>query len=83
MEIFKKSKWAVFTMAAPGQPGWHHVACKTPEVWNEVFSFYGFEVDIEMTNGIRAASTMVQRYIRQQGIVFRNSRYLPLKGTYD
>lgn len=83
MECFKKSKWAVFTMAEEGQGGHHHVAEMRPERWIDVFSFYGFEVDIDHTNGIREASTMTARYLRQQGIVFRNSRYLELQRKYD
>jgi hypothetical protein len=83
MEIFKKCKWAIFTMAVPGQPGWHHVNCRTPEYWVDVFTFYGFEVDVDITNKMRHASTMEMPYIRQHGICFRNTRYLDKLGTYE
>ncbi|AGS81145.1 hypothetical protein [Caulobacter phage Cr30] len=82
MELFKNARYAVFTMAEPGQPGHHHVNCRTPEYWVDVFTFYGFEVDIEETNKIREASTMTARYMRQQGVVFRNTRFHGYKGEY-
>jgi cyclopropane fatty-acyl-phospholipid synthase-like methyltransferase len=58
MQDFIKGKYALITFAPPGKPGHHHVNCKNPEYWIEVFKKYGFEYDEERTKHIREISTM-------------------------
>jgi hypothetical protein len=69
---FKKCRYVAMTHALPGQPGHHHVNCMNFEYWLGAFDSTGFEVLIDETNEMRKASTMTQRYIRQQGYLFRN-----------
>ena len=70
-----KCKYVLMTHAFPGQPGHHHVNCQTTEYWFHIMNAFGFTVDIEHTNAIRAASTMRERYIREQSIFLINRNY--------
>ena len=63
------------THALPGQPGHHHVNCQPIEYWVAVMQAFGFETDELHTNAIRKASTMKERYIRQQSLFLRNLNY--------
>lgn len=74
IETFKSCKYVAMTHALPGQPGHHHVNCKPFEYWLGVMEYNGFKVLIEGTNEMRKASTMKERYIRQQGYLFENGR---------
>ena len=69
---FKKCRYVIFTHAIPGQPGHHHVNCRTADYWLGVMEGNGFEVDVDTTNEVRQASTMKERYIRNTGLVFKN-----------
>lgn len=75
LETFEHCRYVCFTHAIPGQPGHHHVNCQNAEYWIGVMNARNFEVDIDLTNKVRAASTMKERYIRQTGLVFRNRRF--------
>jgi SAM-dependent methyltransferase len=72
IETFKTCKYVTMTHAFPGQGGHHHVNCMPPEYWVGAMEANGFELLINETNEMRKASTMAQRYIRQQGLIFRN-----------
>jgi hypothetical protein len=72
---FQSCKYVIMTHAFPDQPGWHHVNCQPTEYWVAVMQAFGFEVDVVETNNIREASTMNQRYIRQQSIFLKNLRF--------
>lgn len=74
VETFKSCKYIAMTHALPGQPGHHHVNCKPFEYWLGVMEYNGFKILVEETNQMRAASTMRERYIRQQGYLFENGR---------
>jgi len=63
------------THALPGQPGHHHVNCMPIEYWCGVMEAIGFKMLVEETNEMRKASTMRERYIRQQGYIFKNGRF--------
>jgi len=70
-----KCKYVIMTHAFPGQPGHHHVNCQSTEYWIHVMNAFGFTTDVEHTNAIRAASTMGQRYIREQSLFLINRNY--------
>jgi len=72
---FQSCKYVIMTHAFPDQPGWHHVNCQPTEYWVAVMQAFGFEVDVVETNNIREASTMNQRYIRQQSLFLKNLRF--------
>lgn len=72
LTTFKSCKYVVMTHALPNQPGHHHVNCMPAEYWFGALEAFGFELLIDETNGLRKASTMRERYIRQQGYLFRN-----------
>ena len=74
IETFKGCKYVAMTHALPGQPGHHHVNCKPFEYWLGVMEYNGFKLLVDETNEMRKASTMKERYIRQQGYVFKNGR---------
>lgn len=71
----QKCKYVLMTHALPGQPGHHHVNCQPIDYWIAVMTSYGLIPDADMTNKIRQASTMNERYIRQQSLFLRNMKY--------
>lgn len=72
LHTFKGCKYVAMTHAVPGQGGHHHVNCMPPEYWFGALEAVGFELLVDETNAMRKASTMKERYIRQQGYLFRN-----------
>lgn len=72
MATFRKCKYVICTHAFPGQPGKHHVNCKEHAYWVDIFQAFGFELDVDTLNEVRKASTMGERYIRQQSLFFKN-----------
>lgn len=74
MGTFRDCKYVICTHALPGQPGHHHVNCREAPYWVDIFTAFGFEIDVETTNEVRNASTMAERYMRQQSLFFRNKR---------
>lgn len=71
-----KCKYVLMTHAFPGQPGHHHVNCQTTEYWAHIMNAFGFSIMIDETNEIRAASTMKERYIREQSIFLLNRNFV-------
>jgi hypothetical protein len=43
--LVKHADVIVFSAAAPGQPGQHHVNCQWPEYWQEMFNSHGYACD--------------------------------------
>lgn len=74
-DSFRKCKYIVMTHALPGQPGHHHVNCQPIEYWVAVMTAFGLIPDVNLTNEVRQASTMGERYIRQQSLVLRNNNF--------
>lgn len=70
-----KCKYVLMTHAFPGQPGHHHVNCQTTEYWVHIMNAFGFTTDVNHTNAIRAASTMKERYIREQSLFLVNRNF--------
>jgi SAM-dependent methyltransferase len=75
LETFKHCKYVAMTHALPGQPGHHHVNCMPIEYWCGALEAVGFMVCVDETNEMRKVSTMRERYIRQQGYIFKNGRF--------
>jgi len=75
LRTFECCKFVAMTHALPGQPGHHHVNCMPAEYWFGVMEAIGFSLLVEETNEMRKQSTMRERYIRQQGYVFKNGRF--------
>lgn len=75
LETFKHCKYVAMTHALPGQPGHHHVNCMPIEYWCGALEAVGFMVMVDETNEMRKVSTMRERYIRQQGYIFKNGRF--------
>ena len=73
MATFRGCRVVFLTAAVPGQPGHHHVNCRSPEYWVEQFRRAGFEVDAEATEGVRRHSTMESGFARAVGLVFRRA----------
>jgi len=72
IRTFKCCRYVIFTHATPGQPGHHHVNCRSADYWLGVMESNDFEIDVDVTNKVRNSSTMKERYIRTTGLVFKN-----------
>lgn len=70
-----KCKYVLMTHALPGQAGWHHVNCQATEYWIHVMNAFGFSVLYTHSNAIRKASTMGERYVREQSLFLINRRF--------
>ena len=70
-----KCKYVLMTHAFPGQPGHHHVNCQTTEYWAHIMNAFGYSVLLDETMAIRKASTMKERYIREQSIFLLNRNF--------
>lgn len=74
MATFRAARFAMITHAEPGQPGWHHVNCKSADYWKGVFAGAGFEFDDSLTGMSRAAASANTRtfnHYRRSGLAFR------------
>lgn len=58
MPLFAACQYAVVTAAPPGKNGHHHVNCRPPRYWKQVFADYGMAFDGKMTRWLRIQSTM-------------------------
>jgi SAM-dependent methyltransferase len=72
IDVMKQCKYVIMTHAFPGQPGHHHVNCQHAPYWINVMEKRGFKYDGYTTMAVRSASTMRERYIRQQSLFFVN-----------
>lgn len=68
-------RYVIMTHAFPNQPGHHHVNCQPTQYWIHIMNAFGFTVDPQHTNNIRAVSTMKERYIREQSLFLRNRNF--------
>jgi SAM-dependent methyltransferase len=82
MATFQAARFAMITHAEPGQPGWHHVNCKSADYWKGVFAAHGFEFDDSLTGMSRAvasANTRVFNHYRRSGLAFRRTGVVPYR----
>jgi hypothetical protein len=70
-----KCKYVLMTHAFPGQAGHHHVNCQVSAYWIHLMNAFGYTLDQEHLQKIREASTMKERYIRDQSLFFVNRIY--------
>ena len=73
MADFKRCKYVMATHALPGKKGHHHVNCKKPNYWKDIFSNHGFTFLKEETRELREASTMKREFVRDHALVFKNN----------
>lgn len=74
IDVMKQCKYVIMTHAFPNQPGHHHVNCQFASYWIREMEKRGFIYDQYSTMAVRNASTMRERYIRQQSLFFINGR---------
>lgn len=53
MATFKKCRVLAMTHGLPGQAGYHHVNCQSPEYWIELLSDHGFRLNTSVTDRCR------------------------------
>lgn len=71
MSTFSCADHVFITFAPPGKHGTHHVNLQPSSYWIKVFKTYGFEYDENITNEIKANSTMKREFVRNNGLYFR------------
>lgn len=76
MKAFSGCKFVTMTFAPPKTPGYHHVNCRTPQYWIDVFSKYGFVYSKELTQEMRQASTMTRHFVRRNGLCFLKDSHM-------
>ena len=69
---FSKCRYIFATAAPPGAGGHHHVNCKDTDYWIQQFESRGFAFEKELTDKLRAKSTMQRAFVRDTGMVFLN-----------
>jgi hypothetical protein len=74
LTAFSKCKYLVITHAPPNKFGHHHVNCKPSQYWIDLLGKYGLIYSRELTDQIKTVSTMKREFIKQNGLVFINSK---------
>lgn len=73
---FGNCKVILVTHAFPGQPGHHHVNCRTPDYWQGFFTGIGFTFDRELTRQTKLMARKnthpLNHYVRS-GLAFRRA----------
>ena len=76
LKTFKCARMIAMTHAEPGQPGHHHVNCRTADYWKGVMAAVGLAFDEETTLHARLMAGMNRNPINhfaRSGLVFRAS----------
>lgn len=77
LDTFEYGKLVLMTHAEPGQPGYHHVNCQTPDYWRGVMASLGYSLDVNLTRGTRSFAAMnenpINHYARS-GLAFSRRR---------
>ncbi len=69
LETFRASRrYLMMTYARPGQPGWHHVNCRTPQYWVGQLHRIGFQFDRDLTRASICATG--PGHYRDNGLFF-------------
>jgi cyclopropane fatty-acyl-phospholipid synthase-like methyltransferase len=76
MADFSRCRYAMVTHAMPGKKGHHHVNCKKPEYWKNIFYDHGFRFLEDDTKILRKRSTMEREFVRNQALVFERKEYI-------
>jgi hypothetical protein len=75
--VFVASEVIMVTHAFPGQGGYHHVNCRTPEYWIGFFAALGYAFQPEDTNASRleaAKNTNPYNHYKRSGMIFKRRR---------
>ena len=70
MKTFSGCNFVTMTFAPPFTPGYHHVNCQSAHYWIDTFSKFDFTYSKELTDQMRAASTMQRDFVRKNGLCF-------------
>jgi len=73
LHTFTRAPLVAMTHAEPGQPGHHHVNCRTADYWVGALAAVGFRFDTEMTMQARMMAAMNPNPINhfaRSGLVF-------------
>lgn len=81
MQTFACCRWVLLTHALPGKRGHHHVNCRPPEYWTDIFASAGLIQNAAATAEVRRRSTMKREFVRRTGLVFRNELLTGLGST--
>jgi len=76
LETFKLGKLVAMTHAEPGQPGHHHVNCRTADYWIGALAAVDFRFDTETTVRARMMAAMNPNPINhfaRSGLIFRRA----------
>jgi SAM-dependent methyltransferase len=75
MKTFTKCKIVAMTHALPGQIGYHHVNCKSPEYWIDKFKEFGFCYEKEFSHSLRDLIPDTNgKFIKNTLMVFKNEK---------
>lgn len=70
LSAFMMGKYIFMTHAPPGKGGNHHVNCQDSSYWIKLIEDIGYCYSEEITNEIKAASTMEREFVKQNGLFF-------------
>jgi SAM-dependent methyltransferase len=76
LTTFQMARMVAMTHAEPGQPGHHHVNCRTADYWIGALAAAGFRYDAETTGHARLMAGMNRNPINhfaRSGLVFRRA----------
>ena len=76
LTTFQMARMVAMTHAEPGQPGYHHVNCRSADYWIGALAAAGFRLDTDMTTAARGLALMTQNPINhfaRSGLVFRTA----------
>lgn len=76
LSSFRSAKTLLMTHADPGQPGFHHVNCRSSEYWVGVMAAAGFSLDVGLTAMSRvlaARNSSPWNHFLRSGMAFRRA----------
>ncbi len=76
LEAFKEGRYVAMTHAAPGQPGWHHVNCRSADYWIGAMATIGYQLDQDITGKARQYAAMNRdpwNHFIRSGMIFRRA----------
>lgn len=73
LETFKSCRLLLLTHAFPGQPGYHHVNCRSADYWRGVLASIGYREDemlTAMTRSLALANRSPYNHYARSGMAF-------------
>lgn len=71
IEAFNKCEYIIITHALPGKGGHHHVNCRVPEYWINLFKQNNYNLLVDETKIIREISSMKREFMKNTGLFFK------------